>query len=100
MFGGPGLPVTFGNFFRTYYTHSPNSAIPVPGQAHLGRDLTYRVPGLRNWLTFYMDSMVVDKISPIGSTRATVNPGMYMPRISENSQAGVAGGGNQRIAHR
>jgi hypothetical protein len=32
-------------------------------------------------LTFYFDSLVVDEVSPIGSTRATVNPGIYMPRI-------------------
>jgi hypothetical protein len=80
MFGGPGLPVTFGNFFRTYYVHSPNPA-NNPGKRISAADLTYRVPGLRNWLTFYMDSLVVDEVSPIGSTRANVNPGIYMPQF-------------------
>jgi membrane-associated phospholipid phosphatase len=80
MFGGPGLPVTFENFFRTYYIHSPNVA-NNPGKRVSTADLTYRIPGLRNWLTFYLDSMVWDEISPIGSTRASVNPGIYMPRI-------------------
>jgi hypothetical protein len=80
MFGGPGLPVTFGNFFRTYYIHSP-SAANNPGKRISSADFTYRVPGLRNWLTFYMDSLVVDEISPIGSTRASVNPGIYMPQF-------------------
>jgi membrane-associated phospholipid phosphatase len=80
MFGGPGLPVTFGNFFRTYYLHSPTAAND-PGKRTSAADLTYRIPGLRNWLTFYMDSLVVDEISPIGSTRASVNPGIYVPRI-------------------
>jgi hypothetical protein len=28
-----------------------------------------------------MDSLVVDEVSPIGSTRANVNPGIYMPRF-------------------
>jgi hypothetical protein len=28
-----------------------------------------------------MDSLVVDEISPIGSSRASVNPGIYMPQI-------------------
>jgi hypothetical protein len=28
-----------------------------------------------------MDSLVVDEISPIGSTRANVNPGIYMPQV-------------------
>jgi hypothetical protein len=80
MFGGPGLPVTFGNFFRTYYIHSPTAA-NNPGKRISAADFTYRVPGLRNWLTFYMDSLVVDEISPIGSTRANVNPGIYMPQV-------------------
>ena len=80
MFGGPGLPVTFGNFFRTFYVHSSNAA-NNPGKRTSAADITYRVPGLRNWLTFYMDSLVVDEFSPIGSTRANVNPGIYMAQI-------------------
>jgi membrane-associated phospholipid phosphatase len=80
MFGGPGLPVTFGNFFRTYYVHSP-TAVNNPGKRISAADFTYRVPGLRNWLTFYMDSLVVDEISPIGSTRANINPGIYLPQL-------------------
>jgi len=80
MFGGPGLPVTFGNFFRTYYIHTPNLG-NNPGKRVSAADFAYRMPGLRNWLTLYMDSMVWDEISPIGSTRANVNPGIYMPRV-------------------
>jgi hypothetical protein len=79
-FGGPGLPVTFGNFFRTFYAHS-STALNNPGKRISAADFTYRIPGLRNWLTLYVDSMVVDEVSPIGSTRANVNPGIYMPRV-------------------
>ena len=80
MFGGPGLPVTFGNYFRTYYIHSP-SATNNPGKRISSADFTYRIPGLRNWLTFYLDALVVDEISPIGSTRANLNPGIYLPQL-------------------
>jgi hypothetical protein len=80
MFGGPGLPVTFGTFFDTYYVHTQNLA-KNPGKRISSADLTYRIPGLRDWLTFYFDSLVVDEVSPIGSARANVNPGIYMPRI-------------------
>jgi len=80
MFGGPAIPITFGNFFGTYYIHTPNLA-KNPGKRVSAADLTYRVPGLRNWLTFYLDSLVWDEISPIGSTRANVNPGIYMPQF-------------------
>ena len=80
MFGGPGQAVTFGNFFNTYYVHTPNLA-KNPGKRVSAADLTYRLPHLRNWLTFYFDSMTWDEISPIGSTRANVNPGIYMPQF-------------------
>jgi hypothetical protein len=85
MFGGPGLPVTFGNFLRTYYVHAPVAAND-PGKRTSAADFTYRIPGLRNWLTFYMDSLVVDEISPIGSTRASVSPGIYLPQIPKIPQ--------------
>lgn len=80
MFGGPGLPVTFGNYFRTYYVHS-SSAASNPGKRISQADLSYRVPGIRDWLTVYIDSLVTDEFSPIGSTRTNVNPGIYMPRL-------------------
>lgn len=80
MFGGPGLPVTFGNYFRTFYIHSP-SAAENPGKRISSADFTLRVPYLEDWLTLYLDSLVVDEFSPIGSSRASVNPGIYLPRI-------------------
>ncbi len=79
MFGGPGLPVTFHNFFRTYYAHTTPAA--NPGKRISAADFTYRIPHLRDWLTLYLDSLVVDEISPVGSTRASVNPGIYMPKL-------------------
>jgi len=80
MFGGPGLPVTFGTFFDSYYVHTTNLA-KNPGKRVSAADFSYRIPGLRNWLTLYMDAMAWDEVSPIGSTRANVNPGIYMPQI-------------------
>jgi len=80
MFGGPGLPVTFGNYFRTYYVHSSTPA-NNPGKRISEADFTYRVPGLRDWLTIYLDSLVTDEVSPIGSTRANVSPGIHLSRV-------------------
>jgi hypothetical protein len=80
MFGGPGLPVTFGTFFHTYYVHTPNLA-KNPGKRLSAADFTYRIPGIRDWLTLYLDAMTWDEVSPIGSTRANVSPGIYMPRL-------------------
>jgi hypothetical protein len=59
----------------------PTTAANNPAKRASSADFSYRVPGLRNWLTFYGDTLVVDEISPIGSTRATVNPGIYMPKF-------------------
>jgi len=84
QFAGPGLPLTFHNFVRTFYVHNSNSTAGSsgdPGKRLSAADFTYRIPGLRNWLTLYLDSLVVDEVSPIGSTRASVNPGIYVPQF-------------------
>jgi membrane-associated phospholipid phosphatase len=80
MFSGPGLPFTWGNFLRSYYSHKA-SITENPGKRFSAVDFTYRVPGLRNWLTVYMDSLVVDEVSPIGSDRPSLNPGIFLPRV-------------------
>lgn len=79
QFAGPGLPFTWGNFLRTFYSHTVNGLNPAKRLS--SADFSYRVPHLRNWLSVYGDSLVVDEYSPIGSTRASVIAGMYMPRI-------------------
>ena len=84
QFAGPGLPFTFGNFIRTFYVHTQNTSTTTgnnPAKRIANADFTYRVPGIRNWLTIYADTLTVDEVSPIGSTRAAVNPGVYMPQF-------------------
>ena len=61
MFGGPGLPFTWRNFIRTYYVHVP-SIFDNPAKRFSAFDFSYRVPGLRKWLTLYSDFLVVDEI--------------------------------------
>src|SRR5712692_2963579 len=79
QFAGPGLPFTWHNFLRTFFSHT--SGTNNPGKRLSAFDFSYRVPGLRKWLTVYNDSLVVDEISPLGSTRPTLNPGIYLPQI-------------------
>jgi hypothetical protein len=84
QFAGPGLPFTFDNFVRTFYVHTQNTSTTTgnnPAKRIANADFTYRVPGIRNWLTLYGDALTVDEISPIGSARATVNPGIYLPQL-------------------
>jgi hypothetical protein len=80
IFGGEGLPFTWHEFLRSYYGHNANTAIN-PGKRFSSFDFTYRIPGVRKWLTIYNDSVVGDEISPLGSTRPVLNPGIYMPQI-------------------
>jgi membrane-associated phospholipid phosphatase len=80
QFGGPGLPVTWHNFLRTFYSHTANLA-DDPGKRLSAFDFNYRIPGLRNWLTLYCDSLVIDEYSPIGSSRPSINPGVYFPQL-------------------
>jgi hypothetical protein len=82
MFGGPGLPVTLHNFLRTFFAHSASYA-NNPGKRTVNFDFSYRIPGMRNWLTLYHDSLAVDEYSPIASRRPSLNMGLYMPKIPE-----------------
>ena len=84
QFVGPGLPFTFSNFIRTFYVHTQNTSTTTgnnPAKRATNADFTYRVPGIRKWLTIYGEALTVDEISPIGSSRATVNPGIYVPQF-------------------
>lgn len=80
QFGGIGNPFTWGNFARTFYSHRAGIAND-PAKRLSEFDFNYRVPGLRNWMQIYLDSMVIDEYSPIGSSRPAINPGVYFPRL-------------------
>ena len=81
IFGGPGLPFTWNEFVRSYYVHRQTIQSGNPAKRFSEFSFSYRVPGLRNWLTIYNDSLVGDEVSPIGSSRPLLNPGIYFPRL-------------------
>jgi membrane-associated phospholipid phosphatase len=87
VFGGPGSPVTFGNFLKTFSPHcsiaecSISLAAANYGDRRSTADFAYRLPHLRDWVTVYGDSLVEDEISPIGSSRPALQLGVYLPRI-------------------
>lgn len=80
QFGGQGNPFTWGNFAKTFYSHQ-NTIAGNPGKRLSEFDFNYRVPGLRNWLTVYTDSMVIDEYSPLISNRPAINPGVYLSHV-------------------
>ena len=60
---------------------------PKNGQADItdprsAVDFSYRVPGLRRWLTFYGDAFTEDEYSPLGYPRKSAfQGGIYLPHI-------------------
>jgi membrane-associated phospholipid phosphatase len=82
QFGGPGNPVTWGNFLKTFYYHNGRIGQCCNPAKRLSEfDFNYRVPGLRNWLQVYADSMVIDEYSPLVSNRPAINPGVYLSHV-------------------
>jgi Capsule assembly protein Wzi/PAP2 superfamily len=83
LFGGPDFPITLGTVRHSLF--STTNAVGRdndPGDRRSTFDFSYRIPGLRRWLTIYEDSMVEDEISPIGyPRRAAHNPGLYLTQV-------------------
>ena len=81
--GGPGA-LTWHTFLKSYSLgNAPTQGgVGDPGDRRSGVDFSYRVPGLRKWLTFYGDAFDEDEFSPLGYPRkSAIRGGIYMPRI-------------------
>lgn len=83
LWGGPDFPITAGSTRRSLFGSGNSTGRGNdPGDRRSTFDFSYRIPGLRNWLTLYDDSFVEDEISPIGYPRRSAhNPGIYMPQL-------------------
>jgi Capsule assembly protein Wzi len=84
--GEGSTPLTFGNFWKSFTSFSSetnaNSVRNVAGARHASFDFRYRLPGVRNWLTLYTDSLVHDDVSPVDAPRhAAITPGIYLSRF-------------------
>jgi Capsule assembly protein Wzi/PAP2 superfamily len=80
LWGGPDFPVTF-HTTRLSLLSTTNAAGRGndPGDRRSTFDFSYRLPGLRNWLTLYDDSFTEDEISPLGYPQQSAhNPGLYL----------------------
>jgi len=82
--GGPGVPLTFGTFGRSIFgigNGLPGSS-QDPGDRRSGMDWSYRLPKLRDWLTFYGDAFAEDQFSPIAYwDRSAIRGGLYFSRL-------------------
>lgn len=89
IWAGVGHPFTFHSLLRNFGSLSSplgeSSAFGNrndPGDRKSGFDFSYRIPGLRNWLTLYSDMYSDDDPSPLANPRrAAVNPGFYLSHL-------------------
>ena len=87
VYGGPGNPLTITTFLDSSFgKHAPNHG-DVIGDGRTTVDFSYRIPGLRNWLTLYGETLSEDEPSPIPYMRRNASQGgLYLakfPRISK-----------------
>jgi membrane-associated phospholipid phosphatase len=87
IFAGQGhVPLTFGSFWNSF-TSFTNVPVSVkfsrndPGARHAEFDLSWRLPKLQRWLTFYTDSIVHDDVNALPNARAGINPGIYLSHV-------------------
>lgn len=84
LFGGTGVPATPHNLFQAMFS-SGNGLPGTPGDAgdrRGGFDFTYRVPGLRDWLTVYLDAFTDDEPNPwLAWNKAALTSGLFLPKI-------------------
>jgi len=89
IFSGPGFPLTLHSLLRSY---SPGNTSPGladdPGDRRSGFDFSYRLPGLRKWLTLYSDSFTEDEFSPVSFPRkSSFRSGLYAPQLPKLHRA-------------
>jgi len=87
IFAGQGVPFTLHTFGKSFFGlgNGRPGTLSDPGDRRSGMDWTYRVPKLRDWVTFYGDAFTDDEISPIAYwDRSAIRGGLYfshLPRI-------------------
>jgi membrane-associated phospholipid phosphatase len=80
LYGGPGHPLTPKTFIESTFSSQGSNSPSGDGRAAL--DFSYRIPKLRNWLSFYGDAFQEDEISPLNRPyKSTFQGGLYLVRV-------------------
>lgn len=80
LYGGPGNPLTITTFWKSSLGVHVNG--DVLGDGRTFADFSYRIPKLRDWLTFYGEAFSEDEISPIPYMRKSVSQGgLYFAKL-------------------
>ena len=84
-YGGPGYPLTLHSFLRSVFSTGNTLAgnPKKPGARRSGMDFSYRIPGVRNGMTFYAEGLAEhNEVTPIlGPDVAAWLAGIYIPRL-------------------
>ncbi len=85
LFAGAGVPFTTHKLLQAIFSNGnglPGTSSD-PGDARGAFDFTYRVPGLRNWLTFYGDGFTDDEPSPLWGAfdKSAFDSGLYFSHL-------------------
>lgn len=80
LYGGPGNPLTFNTLFKsTLGIHLHGDSI---GDGRSAADFSYRIPKMRDWLTFYGEALSEDEPSPIPYMRQSIfQGGLYLGKV-------------------
>ena len=88
IFGGKGHePVTLHTFLRGFFDINDTTAAEKysredPGARFSDFVASYRLPFVRNYMTFYVDSITHDDVTPISAPRrASFRTGLYLSQI-------------------
>jgi hypothetical protein len=88
IWGGEGHgPINIHTFLKSFFSFSSPSTTVKDGRDDPGArfgafDFSYRLPGVRKWLTVYTDSEVHDDVSPADAPRrAAMRPGLYLSHL-------------------
>ena len=83
LFGGTGVPATLHTLLKAMVSTgngSPGTSGDA-GDRRGGFDMTYRIPGLRDWLSFYVDAFTDDEPNPwFAWNKAAFTSGLYLPK--------------------
>ena len=88
IWGGHGhVPITIHSFLKSFFSFQNVSGAEKtsrndPGARFGAFDLNYRLPYVRNWLTFFVDSEAHDDVSPISAPRrADFRTGLFLSHV-------------------
>jgi hypothetical protein len=88
IWGGHGhVPITIHSFLKSFFSfqnvsEAEKTSRNDPGARFGAFDLNYRLPYIRNWLTFFVDSEAHDDVSPVSAPRrADFRTGLFLSHV-------------------